>query len=169
MAKSSKWNIINASRLRYLLAYDPNTGIFISRRPQRGRRVGSVMGTRNNGYIIISVDDLKYQAHRLAWLYMTGELPRCDIDHINRDRSDNRWSNLRTATRSQNNANSPTKANNRSGYKGASWHKLSERWQASLTIGGKQVFLGYHESAENAHAAYIAAADKHFGEFSRSS
>jgi hypothetical protein len=90
-----------------------------------------------------------------------------DIDHINGDGLDNRWSNLRLATRAENIRNSRTKATNTSGFKGVSWHKRDRKWQAHIKINGRSKNLGLFEAPEDAHAAYVAAAQKYHGEFAR--
>lgn len=98
---------LTAERVRELLHYEPATGIFTRRiRTSNRTKVGAIVGADNGkGYLQISVDWRLYSAARLAWLYMTGEWPKEEIDHINRVRSDNRFSNLREATRSSNNCN----------------------------------------------------------------
>lgn len=96
---------------------------------------------------------------------MTGEWPSADVDHKNRDRRDNRWENLRAATRSQNNANRVTTASH--GFKGATYNKRQGRWAAQTKFKGKPVYLGYYDTPEEAHAAYLAAAERLWGEFAR--
>jgi hypothetical protein len=104
-------------------------------------------------------------AHRVAWLYMTGEWPAGDIDHINNNRSDNRFSNLRPATRSLNIANSTKKKSNSSGFKGVSFSKANRKWFAKITVNYRQQSLGYFNTPQEAHAAYVHAAREAFGEF----
>lgn len=96
---------------------------------------------------------------------MTGEWPADMIDHKNRDRTDNRWENLREATRSQNNAN--RRASSTHGFKGATFNRRQGRWMAQTKVNGKRVYLGYYDTPEEAHAAYVAAAERYFGEFAR--
>jgi hypothetical protein len=101
--------MLTAERLRELLDYDPETGRFIWRKDHptaKHIKAGSVAGTKNGrGYWVIGVAGAKYVAHRLAWLYVTGEWPAHLVDHENGDRLDNRFANLREATDSQNNFN----------------------------------------------------------------
>lgn len=105
-------------------------------------------------------------AHRLAWLYIYGEWPIDQLDHINRNTSDNRIENLREATQSQNNANrSANKSKKYSPLKGVSFYPDSKRWTASIRINNKNRHLGCFDTAEEAHAAYVAEADQVFGEF----
>jgi hypothetical protein len=147
--------------LTRLLHYDPESGIW--KRISNGRRIGSVDGTRS-GYVIISLFGKCYRAHRLAWFYMTGRWPR-QIDHRDRVRSNNKRTNLREASQSQNNANSIRP--NKSGYKGVTWCRSSKKWRAVIKINKKNKILGYKTTPEAAHALYCAAAKEHFGEFAR--
>lgn len=161
---------LTAERLRELLTYDPDTGIFTRISSSRGRwPIGSIAGTtRPDGYVGVQVGSRGsriYLAHRLAWFWMTGEWPRDKIDHINMKRADNRWSNLRVATHSQNLANVRAHADNASGIKGVLVY--NGRWRAMIKVGGKSLHLGLFDTAEAASAAYCAAARKYFGEFAR--
>lgn len=156
---------LTAERLRQLLHYDPETGVF-TRLVALGGRSGPV-GSRCEclspaGYVQIGVDRRTYPAHRLAWLYMTGAWPPNEVDHINGVRADNRWTNLRQATRSQNRANSRASYANRSGYKGVCRARCG-RWRASLR--GER--LGLFDTPEEASRAYFAAAQELYGEFAR--
>jgi hypothetical protein len=124
-------------------------------------------GLTPKGYWKIGVDGHRYHAHCLAWLYMTGEWCELDIDHRNGDRADNRWSNLREATRTQNNGNGKRPRNNSTGFKGVHFFKQTGRYQAGITVDGRRQHLGYFSDPEDAHAAYLNAAEKYFGEFAR--
>lgn len=108
------------------------------------------------------------KAHRLAWFFMTGEWPILDIDHINGDRSDNRWSNLRLANDSQNGANKRRYKNNKSGFKGVIWDARHKRFKAQLKKDGKVLNLGRYHTAEEAHEAYCKAAATLHGDFANS-
>lgn len=164
---------LSAERLRELLNYNPKTGIFTWRASATSRRrmnpyvnreqAGSL---RPNGYRAIRVDYMLYQEHRLAWLYTYGIWPAEHIDHINRNRADNRIANLREASRGQNLANMPIHKDNLSGYKGVSFHKRLG-WFARICVNRKHHFLGYHASAMEAHDAYVAAAKRLRGSFAR--
>lgn len=157
---------LTVERLRELLHYDPETGIF-TRLVDLGRlaRVGMTAGSPNErGYIKIRIDGTYYRAHHLAWFYMTGEFPAPGtIDHKDTDGGNNEWENLRKATRSQNQANRKSCL----GLKGARWHKRDKRWISSITVEGQVIHLGRFKTAEEAHAAYATAAREHFGEFAR--
>lgn len=102
-------------------------------------------------------------AHRIIWALHHGEWPRCQIDHKDRDPSNNRMGNLRYATHSQNGQNRGPSKHNTSGYKGVSRNR--GRWMASIRIGGRKVNLGRFDDPAEAHNAYVAAAKQHHGEF----
>lgn len=162
--------MISAERLREVMRYEPDTGSFI-RLSKTGRKgqIGSSVGTRNlSGYVVIGIDGGVYYAHRLAWLYMTGDVVH-QIDHKDGDRANNRFGNLRPATHQQNVLNAKRAANNTSGFKGVSWHKRSGKWDAHINLNGKKHHLGLFETAEDAHAAYMRAAKNAQPEFARAS
>src|SRR5262245_53364654 len=130
MAKARLDDPLTQEQLRAALHYDPQTGIFTWRwratAMQRTNtwRAGKPAGcVRPDGYIKIVIDYRPYMAHRLAFLYMTGAWPVGEPDHKNGIPADNRWRNLRPATKSQNNANSKLRSNSTSGHKGIYWHK----------------------------------------------
>ncbi len=163
-------------QLRDLLAYEPETGLF-RWRVDRGAawhgkilnaRAGDIAGTETErGYRAIRIDGRNYYAHRLAWLYMTGEWPKKQIDHVNANRDDNRWENLRAATSRENNWNSSKQKNNTTGFKGVYLDKRVNRYVAQIMHSGKRKHLGMFSSAEKAHAAYCEAARAFHGEFWR--
>lgn len=113
--------------LKELLDYDPNTGLFHWRvNPPRGRRLkGKVAGTKKShkGYVTILIHRRRYKAHNLVWLYVHGKWPADQLDHIDRDGTNNAVSNLREATASENNQNKLKQANNTSGYAGITIRK----------------------------------------------
>lgn len=174
MALAAVANLTQA-RLRELLDYDPATGVFTWRVPSSPRshhhkfQVGDVAGHRHaNGYLSVWIDGRKYLLHRLAWFWVNGEWPPHDVDHKNRNKSDNRIKNLRRATRTQNNGNIRTPRHNTSGVKGVRWHKQRRKWVAQISIHNRCRYLGIFTSKEDAAAAYMNAAREHFGEFARS-
>jgi hypothetical protein len=162
--------ILTAARLRELLSYDPDTGTFtrLVRTGYFRAQAGAIAGSRRyNGYHIISVDAQRYYAHRLAWLYMTGEWPQAGIDHRDLDRSNNRWENLRAATQSQNLSNIGLPKHNTSGMKGVCWDRRRNCWMAKINHSGKTYFLGYFAERDAAQAAYASGATKIYGDFAR--
>lgn len=160
---------ITAERLRALLDYDPQTGIFTWKIVTSNRvKVGDVAGSKRlNGYCSVHLDGRAYLSHRLAWLYMTGNWPTHHVDHINGDPLDNRFANIREASDTQNKQNSRTRKDNRSGIKGAFFHKQTRKWASAIRLNGKSKYLGLFETAEDAHAAYCKAAKELYGEFAR--
>ena len=160
---------INQKELKSLVSCSPHTGEFTCLFNRQGGkwRIGQRPGTIDkNGYLTISIWGKHYFAHRLAWLYMTGEWPNGHLDHKNGIPNDNRFRNLREATYSQNHAN-------RRPYKGRSLPKgVTQRsknsFAAHLGYNKKQIYLGSFKRIEQAHAAYLKAAKHHFGEFARS-
>lgn len=159
--------ILTQARVQELLSYDPETGVFTWRISLSNRApVGSVAGTNSYGYVHIGVDGTIYRAHRLAWLWVHGALPTTDVDHINCNRADNRISNLRLASRSQNCANIPRlRATNSSGRRGVCWDKSRGKWAAQITINYRNRLIGRFDNIDDAEAAYLKVAREHFGAF----
>ena len=146
---------LTQTRLKQLVNYDPETGHFTWRMARRRCRPGDRTGCpMRNGYLVIRLDDVLYTAHRLAWLYMTGEWPPHQLDHINKDRSDNRFSNLRCATNAQN-AQNRTRKDNKSGFPGV--RRENKKWLAEIKVNYKPIRLGLFATPEEAHAAYLKA------------
>lgn len=102
---------------------------------------------------------------RAAWLHFHGEWPAGDIDHINRNSSDDRIVNLRQATRQQNMANKTIHKNNKSGFKGVHLHKQTGKWRAAIRKDRTTIYLGLHITKEEAHRVYLDAASRLFGNF----
>ena len=139
---------LTQNRLKELIDYNPDTGIFIWKpRPYYTRNgVGRIAGSLHSaGYITLFIDREQYFAHRLAWLYYYGEFPSSNIDHINRIKNDNRIVNLRLANQSQNLMNIVKHKDNTSGYKGVYWHKKAKKWAVECYIQGKKNYLGLFE------------------------
>jgi hypothetical protein len=157
--------MISQKRLKELLHYDPETGIFVWRVSGTGRRPSRQAGTRkSNGRIEIGIEGRTYYAHRLAWLYTYGVWPN-ELDHINLETGDNRLGNLRKATRCENTYNIKRKSNNSSGFKGVSLHE--GRWRARIQANKRAIFLGHFATKEQAIVAYREAAHRLHGEIVR--
>jgi hypothetical protein len=162
--------LITASELRELMTYDPDAGIFVWKVTNSPRALaGSVAGCcdKQTGYVLIRINKIKYYAHRLAWLYMTGEWPTNIIDHWNANESDNSWENLRVSTKSKNAANMKKPSHNTSGLKGVYFRLDTLKWTSTVTIMKKHINLGCVDCPAAAHFAYVIEADKQFGEFAR--
>jgi hypothetical protein len=157
--EKSKMKSITAETLRGLLDYEPETGEFRWRVSRGGIKLGDVAGCVDSyGYTCIRINGMQFRAHRLAWLYTHGTWPDHQIDHLNGNRSDNRFANLRDVSGSMNSQNQtrPQKSNT-SGFLGVSLHKASKRWKAQIMVNGRSQHLGYFSTTEAAHAAYLAA------------
>lgn len=159
--------MIATQRLRELLDYNPATGIFRWRTPNRGRaKIGqSVKGwNAGKGYLMVGLDFKRYYLHRLAWQYIHGESPT-ELDHINLDKHDNRISNLRKCNTSQNGGN--VYGRGKSGFKGVHFEKRTGRYYAAICKDYCQIYLGTFDTPEQAHAVYAVAAKNLFGQFAR--
>jgi len=152
--------ILTAARLRELLRYDPDTGAFIRLSARASSHIGKQAGCVNKtlGYVIISVEGVTYYGHRLAFLWMTGEWPQGQADHINGDRADNRWSNLRDVPKTVNVQNvHQARRHNASGLLGVRKSRGGGRWDGMITVDKRQKYLGSFATPEEAHAAYVEA------------
>lgn len=153
--------MITQDELKKNVFYEPETGMFtrISN--------GNFCETKNgSGYIVIKIKRKLYDAHRLAFLYMTGSIPD-EVDHKNCIRDDNSWSNLRPASHLENTQNRYESINNTSGFKGVHWHKNKKKWHANIRFNNKKIFLGSFNTAEEASKAYNEAAEKYHKEFAK--
>lgn len=153
---------LTADRLRELLDYDPETGLFTRKIVRTSRGTG---WPDKMGYLYIMVDAKTHSVHRLAWLYMTGEWPMHEIDHIDGDKANNRFANLRDIPRSANMQNEVrARITSTSGYAGVSFRKDRGKWIATIRTGPrgkiKSRRLGSFDSAEEAHLAYLEAKRK---------
>lgn len=174
--------IPSIEELRALLRYDADTGkLYWIERPRNmftkeflhrswnTRRAGKEALTHvsDAGYKAGIILKKGCKAHRVAWAIYHGSWPALDIDHINCDKTDNRISNLRLASPSENKRNTKVYKNNKSGFKGVFWGKSAKSWVARIGVSGSQIHLGKFNSPEEAHAAYCKASKMYHGEFSR--
>jgi len=150
------------SRLLEVINYNPKTGVFIWKKYHSGIRIGKEAGALlNNKYRRISIDGFSYLSHRLAWMYVHKEFPKCDIDHINGNGLDNRIVNLRLATRSQNLIHSERWGPSRGIY----FNKNKKKWHARIHVNGRVISLGYHRLKKNALISYQESATIYHGKF----
>ena len=143
---------LSADRLRSILNYDHDTGLFT----KRGRAVGFLVPPKN--YMRVLVDGRQWLAHRLAWLYVHGQWPSGQIDHVNGIKTDNRIANLRDVPAYVNmqNMRRPMSHNRSSGVLGVTWAKNEKKWKAQISIKGVTRHLGYADSIEDAQDIYLA-------------
>jgi hypothetical protein len=148
-----------AERVREMLDYDPETGVFTwkAKNPRSRIPIGAVAGANMNGYRVIILDMARYRAHHLAWLHVYGVWPEHGIDHRNRQPSDNRIANLREATQDQNMQNLGKPRTNTSGYQGVSKGRHGTGWRAAIHHDGRRINLGTFKTPEEASAAYVRA------------
>jgi hypothetical protein len=151
--------MITQAELKELVHYDPVTGVFTLAKHRHGttRKVGDVLGSLTRaGYLEAGIKQRRYYLHRLAYLYMTGEFPQGNIDHKNRNKSDNSWDNLRCVTQQENMENDVLPRKHGSlGYRGV--HRYGNKFRAKITHKGKQIHLGEFATVEEASQAYLRA------------
>ena len=156
--------MITQSFLREI--FDYNNGCLVWKiNRTNGVKAGDIAGSvQKSGYIRVSINDKPYSAHRLVFFWHHGYFPKF-IDHIDRNRSNNKIENLREATPTQNQGNRNLSKTNTSGYRGVGWHKKYSKWVARISINGKLKNLGQFDDKEEARRVYCEAAKAHFGEF----
>jgi hypothetical protein len=165
---------LTADRLREVLDYAPETGIFTWKprtEPGRGttifnkRFAGKPAGCPDAyGYIQLSIDRVQYKAHRLAWLWVHGPIPADkEVDHRDGNRANNAIGNLRLATRQQQVSNTGPRKPGK--VKGCHWHARDKKWAARFRVNGRNVSLGAFDRLEDAQTAPARAEAKYHGEF----
>lgn len=166
---------VTAAFVRKILSYDSEIGVF-TWRPRKiqgfnssGKAAG---GFDDQGYmrVWLTFGNVRrlYKAHRLAWLYVYGEWPKGEIDHIDGNRSNNSIANLRVATSAQNNANRRKRGGCSSRCKGVSWRKDLKKWSARIKIAGRNTRLGIFDTEQEAIEAYLSRAREVHGDFAPS-
>ena len=161
-----KQRSVSQAYLLEILDYDSETGIFRWAKSRPHIKSGDIAGTiHKEGYVRIQLFKRCYAAHRLAWLYSYGDWPVGVIDHINGKTADNRLSNLRECSITQNQYNSKLSSANKSGVKGVYWSKSTKKWQASIRVGGQLKHLGTFDDIQDAARARKYAAIKFHGEY----
>lgn len=157
--------MLTQAKLKEVLEYNQESGVFI-RKTFSGNyaggkaKIGQIAGSVDErGYIRIRVCGKKYRAHRLAWMYVYGEMP-AGIDHINGIKSDNRICNLRPATQVENSQNRAVHSKNTTGYAGVYFYKQTQKYKAQIGFNNKRYAIGYFETPEEAYKAYLQAKAK---------
>lgn len=151
--------MLTQEELKSKLIYDPESGIFTKK---NGKRTGYIFDGR---YIRMRINGRPFKAHRLAWLYMTGRWPLDQIDHIDGNGLNNKFANLREATRVQNNHNSAAKARKYDLPRGVSAVHKSKKFRAQISIGNRKKSLGTFQTPEDAGEFYELAAEMLHGEY----
>jgi len=166
----NKYNLLTYEKLKSLLHYNPDTGLFTWR--ERGgdtvytRIFNNVYANKETGhlwerdgykrvYLMLTLngDPYHFFAHRLAWFYVTSEWPEDQVDHINGDSTDNRFVNLREVDNQENCKNTKLCKNNSSGFNGVSWHKSNKNWSAYIMVDRKKIHLGGFKDKQDAISA----------------
>lgn len=163
LPKSPRPDNLTQARLQEVLRFDADTGRLHWKNTGKGRPLDLTKEAGNrrpDGYRAIYIDSRLYLTHRLVWLYVHGEWPPHDIDHINHDKSDNRIENLRPATRTENKGNSLGKSGH---LKGTT--PFRNKWKAAIGFQRKTFHIGVFATEEEAHAAYMAKAQELYGDF----
>jgi hypothetical protein len=164
----TKDEALDLEKLKHWLWYQPQTGLFRWRYASHNRMIApwDVAGCPDDkGYIKITLLGKSYRAHHLAWLFMTGALPKSLIDHKNRNKSDNSWENLRQADQNQNQWNTATRIDNKSGVKGVHFCKTWNRWVALVRVNGVRHHVGRFATIEEAQKAVTEFRSKYHGEY----
>lgn len=160
---------ITQELVKKLFKYDPKEGILRWNYRKQGSRLGRIAGyfSKGSGHYYTSIGHVGYYTHIIIWLYMTGEWPTILIDHKDGNKINNKWENLRLATKSQNGMNAKLRVDNTSGCKGVYRHKPSGKWHVRIHANNVAYSLGYFATYEEAVAARREAEIKYHGEFAR--
>lgn len=160
--------MITQKRLKELLLYDPDAGQFIWLVNKGTAKAGDVVGAYSKQpYLEVHLDGKKYLGHRLIWLYVFGYLPDKLIDHEDGNSRNNKFTNLREASTSQNALNKKLNANNTSGVKGVSFRKDRKKYAVTFIVDGKSKSFGHYEDLELAELVANEARNKYHGQYAR--
>lgn len=154
--------------LKSILHYAPETGVFTRlKRPQGTHPCSDIVNipSKSTGYIYIRLLGHVYSLHRLAFLYMNGRFPKKRVDHRDQIKTNNAWSNLREASRTQNAWNSKLRTTNSSGVPGVHWYVPGRKWRVALRYNGKKNHIGLYKTLEEARCVAEQTRRKHHGEF----
>lgn len=161
-------NQLTPEFIRSVLNYDPLTGIMTWAQTLSNRSPkGSVVSYESDGRPTVRICGKLYRVSRVAWVIMKGEWPEHEIDHRDTDCANNKWSNLRAATRHENARNKKRTSRNTSGFKGVYWYERCKKWRAKIMCDGVDYHLGLFDDKDDARKAYEAAAVKLHAEFRR--
>ena len=150
--------MLTKDELQKVVTYDKETGAFTWNTQAGCRNAGDKCGGVDpNGYSRFTINKKLYTAHRLAWLYVYGEMPSGDIDHINGIKSDNRIANLRVVSKSGNAQNRAARKDNVIGFAGVTFRKSYNKWVARIEAAGRRMQIGSFSTPEEAHSAYVKA------------
>lgn len=156
---------ISHDELKRLLHYDPETGIWTWLSGRNKGNVAGVTAASKGGYVFVTINKVAYRAHRLAWFYIKGKWPTNLLDHKDRNRTNNRFVNIREATKSQNCANAKLWKTSTSGFRGVYWEPKKKKWRVIIRQGGRRHYFGYYKCKLAAHFVHLVEFRKIFGEF----
>lgn len=153
--------VMSQDYLKSILDYNPTTGAFTWKEKRnsfggKAKKGAPAGGLIKHGYHGIRIDGKLYPSHRLAWLYVYGVMPICELDHIDTRKSNNAIDNLREVVHAWNAMNTSFRSNNTSGIRGVYYNKRVNLWEAKLTLGYKEKHLGYHKDFDDAVCARLA-------------
>ena len=156
-------DIITQEFVQSLFDYDFATGNLIRKKTTSSKaKAGSIAGSlKGHRYARVSVNNKLHYVHHVVWIWHHGCLP-AEIDHINRDRFDNRIENLRPTDRSANNINTNTRCNNKSGFAGICWDKRYKKWQVRIGVNNKSKHIGYYDDLDTAKQKREEAVKLHY-------
>lgn len=152
---------VNQAFMQKFFTYKPSTGELIARLPVHNRPVGTIVGSKgSHGYLMTAIQGKNFLNHRLIWLYMTGEFP-IQIDHINHDKLNNKWDNLRAVNNTTNSRNTGLSKNSTTKINGVSLHKPTGKYRAYIMVNRKQIHLGLFDTVDEATQARKQADNKY--------